>query len=162
VEADYRNLKAQWLAGERRRDLCLQLLFFAWMHWADPSFVTGLTEDPEANALWHDIFVFFGGERSTDAEFLFVSGVMAEVTPWGLGDEKEWRQLGTRMVGQAMTSQMKALSLSVFDNRGKYGILCPSTQRPSRGAPGRTTVKGIATKGAVAAPRSSARNFGPG
>jgi hypothetical protein len=64
-------------------------MFFAWMHWADPPFVTGMADDPMAADLWHETFAHFGGENSTDAEFLYVSGIMAALFPWALGDETQ-------------------------------------------------------------------------
>lgn len=59
------------------------------LHWADPPFVTGMKDDPEADELWRTIHGYFGGEESTDAEFLYVAGLMAGIFPWGLGDEVE-------------------------------------------------------------------------
>ena len=47
MEELYHDLKAQWLSGERSREVGLRLMFYAWMHWADPPFVTGLTDDPD-------------------------------------------------------------------------------------------------------------------
>ena len=121
MERDYKKLKTRWLAGERDRELGLRLMFFAWMHWADPAFVTGLTDDPEAQELWRDAFEYSGGETSMDAEFLFVAGIMAELFPHALGDEKEWSQRGSRMKSRAMNLQATALPLSTFDGRGDYG-----------------------------------------
>ena len=121
MENDYRELKTRWLTGERDRELGLRLMFFAWMHWADPPFVTGLTDDPDADALWRDAFTYSGGEASTDAEFLFVSGVMAELFPYAIGDENEWSQRGSRMKERALNLQPAALQLGAFEHRGEYG-----------------------------------------
>ena len=121
MEKSYTELKARWLAGERDRELGLRLMFFAWMHWADPPFVTGLKEDPEAADLWREAFAYLGGESSTDAEFLFVSGIMAELFSWALGDEENWRQRGQQMKARATSLQPTALPLSTFKNRGEYG-----------------------------------------
>ncbi|MES1156564.1 MAG: hypothetical protein ABUL73_02185 [Alphaproteobacteria bacterium] len=121
MEAHYAELKAKWLAGERERELALLLMFFAWMHWADPPFVTGMTDDPMAGELWHEAFSHFGGEASTDAEFLWVSGIMAGLFPWVLGDEMEWEQRGSRLQARAIELQPAGLSVAIFDNRGEYG-----------------------------------------
>ena len=121
MEEQYRRLKARWLAGERDRELCLQLMFFAWMHWADPSFVTGLSDDSQATELWHRVFIHLGGENSIDAEFLFVGGTMANLFPYVLGNEVEWKMRGLRMVDQAMKRQAEDLPLSTFTDRGQYG-----------------------------------------
>jgi hypothetical protein len=119
MEVEYRNLKSRWLAGERSRELCLHLMYFAWMHWADPPFVTGLTNDPDAQRLWHDTFAFLGGENSTDKEFLFAAGIMAELFSYALGDENEWHLIGVRMRTRAM--QPTLLPLITFDDSSKYG-----------------------------------------
>ncbi len=121
MEESYAILKARWLAGERDRELALHLMYFAWMHWADPPFVTGMVDDPVATDLWHETFGYLGGETSTDAEFLFVSGVMAQLFPYPLGDEHEWEQRGLRMQARAKEVQPAGLSVSVFDDRGDYG-----------------------------------------
>lgn len=121
MEEEYRNAKARWLAGERDRELGLHLMFFAWMHWADPPFVTGLTDDSDAQIIWHDAFAYFGGKSSADAEFLFAAGVMAELFSYALGDESDWHQRGERMTAKALGLKPTSFSLSTFDNRGKYG-----------------------------------------
>ncbi len=41
----------------------LHLLYFAWYHWAESQFVTGLEYDPDANELWLEIFDSFDGEH---------------------------------------------------------------------------------------------------
>ena len=94
-------------------------MFLAWMHWADPSFVTGLSDDDDAQFLWHEAFAYFGGERSTDAEFLFVAGTMAGLFSYVLGSETEWRVRGSQM--RKLALQLAALPVSAFKNRGEYG-----------------------------------------
>lgn len=121
MEATYAELKSRWLIGERERELALHLMYFAWMHWADPPFVTGLSEDPNAVPLWHETFSYLGGEGSTDAEVLYVSGIMAELFPWVLGDEAEWVKRGTYMQARAKELQPAGLPLTLFHDRGEYG-----------------------------------------
>ena len=121
MESDYKELKTRWLAGERDRELGLHLMFFAWMHWADPPFVTGLTDDPDAERLWRDVFAYSDGEASTDAEFLFVSGLMAALFPHAIGAEGDWSERGSRMKARALNLQPAALQPSAFENRGEYG-----------------------------------------
>ena len=55
MESVYVDLKVKWLAGERGRELALRLMYFSWMHWAEPPFVTGYADDPTAPS--------FGGRR---------------------------------------------------------------------------------------------------
>lgn len=121
MDEDYRSFLACWNAGELERDKALQLLFLAWMHWADPPFVTGMDEDPDAQQLWHDIFAHFGGEESTDAEFLHVSSIMAGIFPWALGDENAWEAAAERMRQRAIECRPEGFPPELFEGRGDYG-----------------------------------------
>ena len=69
MEEVYRRLREGWLAGDRDRENSLHLLFLAWMHWADPPFVTGLSDDPDAAKLWHEVFAHFGGKALLTRSF---------------------------------------------------------------------------------------------
>ncbi|WP_299326685.1 hypothetical protein [Parasphingopyxis sp.] len=121
MEETYKELKAQWLAGDRDRERNLNLMFLAWYHWAEPSFLTDFEEDSQAVGLWKSIFAHFGGDSSNDIEFLFAAGIMVNIASYMLGDEDEWMQRGKAMIRQAMSVQEEALPLSTFDNRGDYG-----------------------------------------
>ncbi|MCJ2032092.1 hypothetical protein MKK50_22245 [Methylobacterium sp. J-043] len=121
MEADYRKLKAEWRAGNRDRENALQLMYFAWMHWADPSFVTGMEDDSDAHELWHAIFDHFGGEEARDPEFLYVATLMASITPWGLGDEVVWYACAARMRDRLVKLKPEGLLPDHFQGRGEYG-----------------------------------------
>jgi hypothetical protein len=121
MESIYVDLKGRWLAGERDRELALRLMYFSWMHWAEPPFVTGYADDPGAPDLWREAFTYLGDESSTDAEFLYVPGIMAELFPWALGAEIEWEQRGAQLRARAKELQPDGISSGVFDNRGDYG-----------------------------------------
>lgn len=130
MEEAYKELRDRWAAGERDREEALQLLFLSWMHWADPSFVNGMSDDPDANELWHIIFDYFGGEASSDAEFLHVTGLMAVITPWALGDDKTpwplgddeaWAAMGKRMTIRSLQLQPDGFPLEMFEGRSDYG-----------------------------------------
>lgn len=121
LQARYVRLKQAWLRGERDRESLLDLMFHAWMHWADPPFVTGLEGDPDALRIWHEIYEQFGGTRSSDVEFLYVAKVMAEISPWALGDEAEWSRNSAALEQRLRTSDVSRLSSSTFEGRGEYG-----------------------------------------
>lgn len=121
METDYRRLKADWQGGSRDRENALHLLFLAWMHWADPPFVTGMGDDPDAKDLWCSIFVHFGGEGAQDAEFLHVAGLMAELFPWALGDEHNWSLRAGRMKARSLRLNPDGFSSGFFHGRGHYG-----------------------------------------
>lgn len=131
---DYRRLKAAWASGHRDREDALHLLFLAWMHWADPPFVTGMEEDPEAGDLWQTIFGYFDGETSKDAEFLHVAALMAGLFPWGLGDEVEWASRATRMEARSLDLKPDGFSPEFFEGRSDYGDYFA---HQARGAAGR-------------------------
>jgi len=133
MQLDYRRLKAAWESGHHDRDDALQLLFLAWMHWADPPFVTGMEDDPEADRLWRMIFRYFGGEESIDAEFLHVAGMMAGIFPWGLGDEVEWAARATRMQTRALELKPGGFSPEFFEGRSDYGDYFAHQARASAG-----------------------------
>lgn len=121
VDRDYRRLKADWDNGSRDRDDALHLLFLAWMHWADPPFVTGMADAPEADKLWRAIYAYFGGEGAEDAEFLHVAGLMAGIFPWGVGDEGEWSSRAKRMKVRSLHLKPDGFPPEFFEGRGDYG-----------------------------------------
>ena len=124
------ELKDAWVRGERDRENDLDLMFHAWMHWADPNFVTGLEEDPDALRIWHQIYEYFGGAQSSDVEFLFASHIMVSLFPFILGDETEWNSaaaaLKRRLQAVDASQRLKTgaatrLSIEMFNGRGEYG-----------------------------------------
>ncbi|WP_425985964.1 hypothetical protein [Brevundimonas sp. TWP1-2-1b1] len=121
MEAEYRRLKSAWQSGLYSREEALHLLYFAWYHWADPQFVTGLEYDPDANELWLEIFHSFGGEQSKDAEFLYVASLMAGLFPECLGDVSEWTARAERMEARYSRLRPEGFSQEHFDGRGDYG-----------------------------------------
>ena len=121
MEEEYRQLRAGWAAGDRDRKRALHLLYLSWWHWAEPEFLTGLSDDPSAVELWHEIFAHLGGEASPDAEFLYVAGIMATVTPWALGDEVHWVAVGKSLKARAQQLRPKGFSPDDFESQGDYG-----------------------------------------
>lgn len=121
MEEDYREFREKWERGTRDRECAIQLLYLAWMHWADPPFVTGMSDDPDALELWHQIYQWFGGEGSTDPEFLHVAGMMAHIFPWALGPEDEWAATAKRLKSRSFELQPNGFTAEMFDGRGDYG-----------------------------------------
>jgi hypothetical protein len=121
MEEEYRQLRNGWLAGDRDRERALHLLFLAWMHWADPPFVTGMLDDSGATELWHKVYAHFGGEGSADAEFLHVAGLMAQLFPWELGDERAWEAAAERMKVRSLQLRPEGFSPELFEGRGRFG-----------------------------------------
>ena len=122
MSSSYVALRERWKSGERDRGAALQLMFLAWMHWAEPSFLTGLDDDgPEPAALWREIFSYLGGADSSDAEFLYVAALMVELFPYALGDDQEWTQRAEELWKRARSLQPEGMAASVFEGRGEYG-----------------------------------------
>jgi hypothetical protein len=121
MEEDYQKLRAGWAAGDRDRERALHLLYLSWWHWAEPDFLTGLSDDPTVVQLWRDIFADFGGEASVDAEFLFVAAIMAEVTPWAFDDEDAWATAADMMMARSLLLKPDGFSPAAFEGRGDFG-----------------------------------------
>ena len=121
MEECYLNLCDSWKRGDRDRERALQLLFLSWMHWADPPFVTGMSNDPHANELWHEIFDFFGGEKSSDQEFLHVAGMMLDLFPEVHGDSTRWEAVAKRLKARSLELQPDGFSAELFEGRSHYG-----------------------------------------
>ena len=121
MEETYGNLRDGWAAGDRDREHALHLLFLSWMHWADPPVVTGMSDDPDATNLWHAIFRHFGGETSSDAEFLYVASIMSSIAPWALGDVEAWEATSERMRMRSLHLHPDGFSPEHFQGRGDYG-----------------------------------------
>lgn len=133
MEEAYQTLRAGWIAGNRDRERALHLMYLAWWHWAEPDFLTGLSDDPAAVQLWHAVFNHFGGKASSDPEFLFVAAIMAEITPWMLGNEAVWTKAAETMMARSLVLKPDGFSPEAFDGRGEYGEYFAHQSRTPRG-----------------------------
>ncbi|KQN82840.1 hypothetical protein ASE90_08665 [Sphingomonas sp. Leaf67] len=122
MEEDYQKLRAGWAAGDRDRERALHLLYLSWWHWAEPDFLTGLSDDPTALQLWRAIFEHFGGRASVDAEFLFVAAIMIEITTWAFGDEDAWAKVADMMIARSLLLKPDGFSAASFEDRGCFGV----------------------------------------
>jgi hypothetical protein len=121
MEENYKTLRVGWAAGDRDRECALRLLHLSWWHWAEPAFLTGLSDDPTAVRLWHEIFEYFGGEASSDGEFLFVAAIMIRVTPWVFADENAWLVTADTMMARSSLLKPDGFSPEDFKGRGDFG-----------------------------------------
>ena len=132
MEKAYWALREGWAAGDRDRERALHLLYLAWWHWAEPDFLTGLSDDPDVVKQWHEVFEHFGGEMSSDAEFLYVAAIMADITPWAFGDDKVWAGAANSMRSRSLVLKPGGFSPEAFDGRGDYGDYFAHQSRVSR------------------------------
>lgn len=121
MEETYQRLRAGWDAGNRNRESALHLLFLTWWHWAEPDFLTGLSHDPAAPKLWRDVFDHFGGEASSDAEFLFVGAIMVAITPWVFEDDGLPENRAKAMETRSLVLRPSGFQPEAFEGRGDYG-----------------------------------------
>ena len=89
-----------------------------------------MSEDPRATELWHEVIAHFGGEDSSDAEFLQFAGLMAKLFPWVLGDEKFWEATAERMKVRSLRLRPEGFSPELFEGRGDFGRIYPHQLRP--------------------------------
>lgn len=117
--AEYRRLGDLWRAGDRDRERAFHLLYAAWINWADPPHTR--VEDFDDVAIWREVFEHFGGETSTDAEFLYVAALMTWLTPWAFDDEDVWTARSQSLKARARTIQPVGFAPTHFAGRGAYG-----------------------------------------
>jgi len=118
MKAEWDTLLAQWVGGDRSREVASRLLFLSWYACMEPPHLTGHEDDVAPKGLVDELFEFLGGEGSLDVEFLFVVAVMAEVAPWCLGDELRWEAVAERFRARLGGNVPNP---EVFSGRGGYG-----------------------------------------
>src|SRR3954449_8933882 len=75
----YEALLERWERGFRDTETCLRLMFLAWYSCSEPGFLTGLPES--ASGVFHQVFVWLGGDSDSEPEVLLVIGWMASSFP---------------------------------------------------------------------------------
>jgi ribosomal protein S18 acetylase RimI-like enzyme len=132
MRPEYDRLRARWLAGDRGRALQLQLMYFAWFHWADPSFATGLSDanEMEAAVIWRTLFDGFGAEQSDDAEFLYVAAIMVSIFPPPLAWHEIWDPRVERMRARLAELRPEGFTPADFEGRGDYGDYFANHSKP--------------------------------
>jgi hypothetical protein len=76
----------------------------------------------ELSQLFHDIYESFEAEVFDDAECLYVVGLMAQLTPYLLGeDEATWQARSLAFRDRYRMLAPEGLTASRFEGRGAYG-----------------------------------------
>jgi hypothetical protein len=114
----------EWRSGNRDRELCLHLLFLSW--YCNPPHLTGYQETAfpsgELSELFCDVYKSIETQVLDDAEFLYVVGLMAQLTPYLLGeDEATWQDRSLAFRKRYRMLAPAGLTASLFKGRGAYG-----------------------------------------
>jgi hypothetical protein len=117
---------AEWRSGNRDRELCLHLLFLSWYCNLEPPHLTGYQQTAfpsgELAELFQDVYRSIETQVLDDAEFLYVIGLMAHLTPYLLGeDEATWRDRSLAFRKRYRMLVPEGLAASLFEGRGAYG-----------------------------------------
>jgi hypothetical protein len=118
--------EAEWRAGNRDRELRLHLLFLCWYCSLEPPFLTGLSESGASSTdlalLFQDVYKSFADGILDDAECLFTVGLMAQLTPWGLGEDvPTWEARSNAFRTRYRALAPEGFSPGLFEDRGAYG-----------------------------------------
>ena len=121
----YETLLAEWSQGNRDREVALHIAFLAWYLMLEPSHLTGLNEaSPDARDLarvFGEAHDALAPSTSADPELLFVFGLMAQLSPWLLGETATWEALSVRYRQTYRELLPNGIAPEVFANRGAYG-----------------------------------------
>jgi hypothetical protein len=119
----YSALLHRWESGETDRETVLRLMFLAWYACSEPTWLTGLPENPAVNReVFRKAFEHLGGKKTDDPEVVFTVGLMASMFPYCCGDQTAWLS-----VGQSLTARYEAfprehrVDADTFLGRGAYG-----------------------------------------
>ncbi len=117
---------AEWRSGNRDRELCLHVLFLSWYCNLEPPHLTGYGQTAfpsgQLSQLFHDVYESFEAHILDDAECLYVVGLMAQLTPYLLGDdEATWQARSLAFRERYRMLAPEGLAASLFEGRGAYG-----------------------------------------
>jgi hypothetical protein len=119
------NLFEEWNAGNHTRELGLDLMFQCWYLQTEPTFLTGYgliqQEDTNVATIFNEVHDSFALEIHNDPEMLYIVGLMAEITPWALGDEDVWTARSLEYRNLYAQLEPNGLEPELFEGRGEYG-----------------------------------------
>lgn len=116
----FRELLHRWECGQRDRETALRLLFLSWYASAEPDWLTGLIDLPDAATVFKRLTEYLDEELESDDEYRFVAGYMATLFPGCCGDEAEWTQRGRKHLRRVISTAAIG-DPRVFSGRGAYG-----------------------------------------
>lgn len=125
MAAAWEILRSEWHRGARHRELALQLMFLSWYLLLEPEHLTGLVRQRlpagELEAVFNTVHDFMAPAESGDAELLYVTGLMAHLAPWLLGDHTTWEQRSHQYRQLYRSLEPDGINPAVFDELSYYG-----------------------------------------
>ena len=119
------NLLEKWNAGNHTRKLGLDLMFHCWYLLEEPPMHTGFdatrVEDLNLTKIFNEVHDSFVLEIRNDPEMLYTVGLMAQLSPWALGDETLWSARGLEYLKLYKLLKPNGLDPKLFVGRGEYG-----------------------------------------
>jgi hypothetical protein len=119
------HLLEQWNAGYHTRELGLDLMFHCWYLLEEPathtSFDPTRVPNSELIKIFNEVHDSFALEIRQDPEMLYTVGLMAELSPWALGDENLWIARSLEYQNLYKHLEPNGLEPELFENRGEYG-----------------------------------------
>ncbi len=119
------KLLEEWNVGNHTRELGLDLMFHCWYLIMEPPFLTGydltLIEDDQLTKIFNQVHDSFALEIRHDPEMLYTVGLMADLSPWALGDENLWIACSLEYRTLYALLEPNGLEPELFDGRGEYG-----------------------------------------
>jgi len=116
----------EWRSGNRDRELRLHLLFLCWYCNLEPTHLTGYEESVWPSGalptLFQEVFATFSDGILDDTECLFVVGLMAQLSPWILGEDvSTWEKKSAAFRERYRSLAPEGLPATHFAGRGAYG-----------------------------------------
>lgn len=116
----------EWRSGNRDRELRLHLLFLSWYCNLEPPHLTGYDEScfpsTDLPQLFQDVYSSFQDGILDDVECLYVVGLMAQLTPWLLGEDvPTWEARSIAFRTRYRLLAPEGLAAEQFKGRGAYG-----------------------------------------
>jgi hypothetical protein len=122
----YRRLLGQWNLGDHDREVGLHLLFLSWYGLVEPMFITGFEENDTVSeglrGTFNRVYSAMEPSLASDAEFLFVVGLMAHLFPGALGKPEEWEHRAEEYRRKIRSLAPSGLDPASFSDRGAYGL----------------------------------------
>ncbi len=127
LHVSFQMLKRRWFELKRQdRETGLRLMFIAW-YAAQPPGATGIAPGEDTGITLRSVFKQMGGEKSDDAEMLFVAGQLLGSGEGGFllagTDAKpdKWTRTGHRCLARARELRPRGFAPQHFAGRGAMG-----------------------------------------